>query len=168
MKILVAILLLVAGVSAPLGATYANPAEEYQLVGEGRLKWFFFDVYDAKLLTPSGSYQAARWPLALELTYRRDISAEAFVVATEKEWDRMGLAFEPEWLAELGEIFPDVSDGDRILLHVDKDGKCLFYFNGNYIGSVAGLDFTKVFTAIWLSDDVRYPALRDKLIGRSQ
>lgn len=144
---------------------HASPAENYKLVGKGVMTWFWFDVYKAKLLTPSGNYQEQTWPLALELIYQRDISREDLIKATKDEWRRQQLNYQTQWLAELKNIWPNVSENDSLLLFVDSDGVSHFYYNSVWAGAIKDPDFAGVFTAIWLSTNTLKPRLREQLVG---
>ena len=69
-------------------ATNSCPYAHFKLVGEGKMQWLWFELYQAKLYTPSGNYQAQQWPLALELIYTRHIERDMLIKATEQEWQR--------------------------------------------------------------------------------
>ncbi|WP_019529541.1 chalcone isomerase family protein [Dasania marina] len=144
---------------------HANPVANYKLVGKGQMTWFWFDVYKAKLLTPSGNYQKQTWPLALELIYQRDISRDDLIKATKDEWQRQQLNYQAQWLTKLEQIWPSVSENDSLLLFVDSDGVSHFYYNSVWAGAIKDPNFSGAFTAIWLSTNTLKPRLRDQLVG---
>ncbi|HDZ34840.1 MAG TPA: hypothetical protein ENH67_18590, partial [Pseudoalteromonas sp.] len=44
---------------------------QFNKVGEARMEYLFWDVYDAVLFTPSGNYSAGTHPIKFKLTYLR-------------------------------------------------------------------------------------------------
>jgi hypothetical protein len=149
------------------GFVHANPVVDYKLVGKGQMTWFWFDIYNAKLSTPSGGYQEKKWPLALELIYLRDISRDDLIQTTEDEWQRQRLTYQVQWLRSLEVIWTDIRKNDSILLFVDSDAVSHFYYNGKLVGRINDPDFASAFTAIWLSNNTLKPKLRKQLIGAS-
>lgn len=141
------------------------PGEDFQLVGKGMFRWLWFDLYLAKLSTPSGDYQPQQWPLSLELIYAREITKVKLVQTTEAEWQRQGIQYQSKWLSQLNRIWPDISTDDRLMLYVDPKVTSHFYHNGQKIGSIDDQYFAPAFTAIWLSDDTLKPKLRNQLTG---
>lgn len=137
----------------------------YKLVGKGTMKWLFINLYKAELRTPSGKYNAETLPIYLKLEYLRNISRKALITATESEWHRLNIDYNPEWLIQLNKIWPDVSIHDSLTLHITKQGFSEFFLNDNYIGRIENDNFSAAFSAIWLSNEARNTALRNQLIG---
>src|SRR5690606_21102344 len=111
----------------------------------------FWDVYDAQLYSDSGNYEDAE-KTALKLTYLRDIDAEDLVETTQEEWERLDYEIDDQaksWLSKLNEIWPDVTDGDCIMLVTEADGTSIFYGNDGELGRVDDKDFSERFLAIW-------------------
>lgn len=155
----------------------AGPLDELVEVGSGELRWFGMEVYEARLLNSDGRYEgiAGTGPLALEITYRRNISRERLVATTEREWRRLGgelglIGAEQVagWLETLLGMWPDVSPGDRIIAFMEPGGPTRFYGNGGLLGVVPDPDFGPAFLGIWLHPDTRAPDLRFALIGARQ
>lgn len=146
------------------------PFESYQVVGEAKLTVLLWDVYRSKLLTPSGSYRPGDTPYELEITYLRDIEAADLVKQTAKEWREQGLSDDrhDSWLQQLGEIWPNVRDGDTLTLSVADNGNATFLFNKEVIGFFKDPDFASQFGGIWLSEKTTRPKLRAALIGEQQ
>ncbi|MEP2723870.1 chalcone isomerase family protein, partial [Roseibium sp.] len=139
------------------------------LVGEGRMTFLGFRIFDAELYAPSGTYDPAK-PFALKLTYLRSFKGEAIAKRTEKEMLRQGMpkgATLNGWTRDMTSIFPNVSPGEAIIGVRDSKGHTLFYSGGRRIGSIKDKDFTKRFFAIWLGGNTNDPALRSRLIGAS-
>jgi len=152
-----------ASVRAALGAP--------RLAGTGSLRWFGFRIYDATLWTgPEGPdpLDPARRSFALELRYARSLSGAAIAERSAEEIARMGLGdaeARQAWHRRMQQLFPDVSDGDRILgLH--RPGQAArFYLNGSPLGEVADPGFGPAFFAIWFDARTVAPDLRQALLG---
>lgn len=157
--------------SLSLNLLPAEPATAPTLkpVGESRLKVLWFPIYHARLYSDDGRFDGIDAPLALDLTYLRDIDAEDLLKHTRSEWQRLNLydgQASEAWLASLASIWPDVRAGDRLTLMMQPQ-QSTFYFNGEPIGTLADAQFGERFLAIWLHPDSRYPKLRNALIGKA-
>ena len=138
----------------------------WPLVGQARLKVLVWEVYDSALFTPSGRWQGEA-PYQLSLHYLRDIPAAKLVEETEKAWREQGRSHpkQNEWLALLGDLWPDISQGDNLVFGLNAAGDSTFWFNGSPIGGINDRDFGKLFGGIWLDPDTPRPELRAQLIG---
>ena len=141
--------------------------QAWPTVGQARLKILFWNVYDSVLSTPSGTWDDAG-PYQLALTYLRDIPAQQLVDETEKAWRDQGRSHpdENQWLQDLLLLWPDVAEGDTLVLAVDVAGNNAFWLNNSALGSIDHPDFGAFFGGIWLDADSPRPALRAKLIGQ--
>lgn len=150
--------------SAPL----ASAGSAFKKVGEGRLKVMFWQVYDARLYTPSGDYQPGARPLKLEIEYLRDIKGKALAERTLKEWEAMDRDHprQAEWAASLEELWPDIQVNDVLSLELDQEQVATFRRNGEYLGRIDDPEFGQQFVDIWLSEDSTQPELRLTLLGR--
>jgi hypothetical protein len=152
------------------GDLMANGLEELKKVGEAKLTFMFWDVYQSHLYTETGEYLEDTYPVALDIQYLRDIKAKDLVHRTAQEWQKLGLQepiFTP-WLAKLEAIWPNIVKNDKLLLVVDKYKKSTFYYNGQEIGELEDPAFGPGFLAIWLDDKASYPQLRKQLIGQAK
>ena len=150
-------------------ATYGEMAlanDVWPLVGEARLKVLVWEVYDSALFTPSGRWQGSA-PYRLSLHYLRNIPAAKLVEETEKAWQQQGRNHPRfrEWLALLGELWPDITEGDNLVFGLSASGESAFWFNGSPLGGIDDRDFGALFGGIWLDPDTPRPALRAQLIG---
>mgnify|MGYP001040312649 CR=1 FL=1 len=147
----------------------ASPVENLRPVGQASLKVMFWTIYDSRLFTPDGQFQGVEPDLALRITYRRDIAAEALVNRTRKEWRKLDQYEQQheQWLARLEEIWPDVQEDDDVTLRVDAELGSRFYLNGQFIGAIEDAQFTRQFLSIWLSEQSSYPDLREQLVGQA-
>lgn len=154
-----------------------SPYTDLVEVGSGELRWLGMEVYEARLLNGGGPLQGLEFtgPVALEITYRRNISADRLVRTTEREWSRLGRqlglpsrARVSGWLEELAEIWPDVAPGDRIMARVEPGGQTRFYGNDGLLGVVGDPEFGRAFLGIWLHPGTRAADLRSALLGENQ
>ena len=151
-------------------AVVARALTAARLAGEGRLTWWGFAAYEARLWVAPGFIQRAfdRHPLALELTYLRKFKSED-IVRTSLEEMRRGGSIDDEqaqrWEAQLRAVIPDVSPGDRLAGIHRPDRGASFYFNGQPAGEIADAKFSRLFFAIWLGAATSQPGLRAALLG---
>ena len=151
----------------PVTKLDAVALEVWPTVGQARLKILFWNVYDSVLSTPTGTWQD-KGPYQLALTYLRDIPAQQLVDETEKAWRDQGRSHpdENQWLQSLLSLWPDVTEGDTLVLAVDAAGNNAFWLNNSALGSIDHPDFAAFFGGIWLDEDSPRPALRAKLVGQ--
>ncbi|MDA0649577.1 MAG: chalcone isomerase family protein [Proteobacteria bacterium] len=138
----------------------------WPMVGQAKLKVLVWEVYDSALFTPSGTWQGEA-PYQLSLIYLRNIPASKLVEETEKAWQKQGRNHPKlnEWLALLGELWPDITKGDNLVFGLNASGDSVFWFNGSPIGGIDDRDFGPLFGGIWLAPDTPRPELRAQLIG---
>lgn len=162
MKRLIAALALFVATAAPVMAA------ELQLVGQARLKFLFWSVYDSRLLSEDGQYREGQRPLRLEIEYLLDIQADQLVERTASEWRAQGLrhVHQRQWLQTLSAIWPDIRERDVIALQLDAQGRSTFYHNGQQLGVLEDPDFGQQFLDIWLSPNTTRPELRLALTGQ--
>lgn len=154
--------------SAPPAPVLAHVGD-VRLAGEGRLTWFGFHVYDARLFVPPGF--DAREPTAqrfvLELIYARRLSGRSIADTSRDELARLGFGSESDrerWHRAMQRIFPDVDKGHRIAgVHLPGRG-ARFYVDGRFAGAIEEAEFARGFFAIWLDARTRAPALRASLL----
>jgi hypothetical protein len=151
--------------SAPAHAEQAS----LQKVGEARLKFLFWSVYDSRLYTPSGEYTDGERPLKLEIQYLLDVKADALLERTLVEWSNMGRNHprQEQWRSELANIWTDIESGDVLSLELDSTNRSTFRRNGEVLGHIEDPEFGQEFVDIWLSDDCTRPEIRESLLGRS-
>lgn len=143
----------------------ASPTDDLQLVGQGEMDWFFFDLYEARFYSATGTYEAEQYPQALSLRYQRDIENTKLVDATITEWQRLGVKWQPSWQQQLTALWPSVSKGDELTIRIATDGVSRFYFNGQPLADITDSEFGPAFLAIWLDANSRKPSLTRQLKG---
>ena len=159
---------------AILGITPAHALEHIktyvpaaQKVGEGRLTYLFWDVYDAALYAPQGMLNDGQ-PFALKLSYLRDIEGKKIADRSAEEMRDQGFDDEVKlatWHAQMRKIFPDVQEGETITGVYTRGGGSVFYKDNIRIGVINDPEFSEAFFNIWLSDKTSAPDLRRKLLG---
>ncbi|KPJ95669.1 MAG: hypothetical protein AMJ55_03360 [Gammaproteobacteria bacterium SG8_15] len=148
-----------------------NTQSGLQAVGTGTIRWFGFTIYDASLWTGNGSFSNLEdsLPVALHITYRKNIKSSALAARTKEEWERLEIYSPVErgkWEKQLTDIWPSVKPGDSITTLVTNDRRTHFYYNNELINSIDDPEFGIALLSIWLHPDTSQPALRSKLIGQ--
>ncbi len=148
------------------GQTQASTAA-LRMVGEARLTFLFWPIYDSRLYSADGTYQEGQLPLRLEIQYLRDITAQDLITHTHSEWQKQGLshAGQQQWLQLLSQLLPNVRQNDVLAMIVDEQGGSAFWVNGQALGQIDDPDFGKQFLSIWLSPNTSRPDLRQALLG---
>lgn len=146
----------------------ASPVQDMQKIGEAKLEFLFWDIYNSSLYSPSGVFAKDEYPIALNIQYLRDIEAQDLVDKTAEEWEKLGFTQEQisPWLEKITTIWPDIEKGDELLLIVEADKRSRFYHNQTLIGDMQDETFGPSFLAIWLDENCSFPKLRKKLIGK--
>jgi hypothetical protein len=137
------------------------------LVGEARLTWFMFHIYDARLWATGGRFDPSQ-PHALEIRYARDVTAEMLTKRTIDEWRRLGLldtARERRWTEDITSAWPDIKSGDRLVAYAVPGQPMRIFHNGKAYSQVDDPEFAPAFLAIWLDPRSSEPKMRNKLLG---
>jgi Chalcone isomerase-like len=140
-----------------------------RLIGQGRLKVWGFEVYDARLWGRPG-FRISDWaaqPLALELVYLRDLKASDIAASSIKEMRRIQAIDDQQaekWTSDLLRVIPDIKKGDRVTgIHQPGSG-AVFQVNGKPGGEIADARFARLFFGIWLAPTTSEPKLRSALL----
>lgn len=163
-------LLILALLSGPVLAGWQEALPQAHVVGAAEFRVFGFRVYTARLWSVGKPFTPEQ-PLALELTYHRDISRDDLVDASIDEIKRTS----PEgvsdsqlqsWRAEMAKAFVDVTAGMKIIGVYLPGREARFYVGEKLQHVVQDPAFAKAFFNIWLSPKTRDPELREQLMGR--
>ncbi len=153
-------------------ATAMDKVDQYipraQKVGEARMRVMFWDIYDAMLLAPNGKWNAAK-PFALKLTYLRHLDGSKIADRAVQEMRGQGISNEVKlatWHTQMQQIFPNVDEGDTLTAIFTQDEKTVFLNDETEIGRINDAEFTKNFSAIWLSPKTSAPEMRLSLLGQ--
>lgn len=133
-----------------------------QKYGTGELRRFGFLVYEAQLWAGANP---AEPPLALQLTYKRDIPGARIVNASVDHMRELGASEQQlaVWGAAMTRIFPDVKPGDQIV-GIYRPGTVTFLYNTREIGQINDGEFARLFFGIWLDPRTVEPKLRNRLL----
>lgn len=156
-----------------LNTAPASPLAGARLAGQGSLRFLGFEIYRARLWVQPGfdADNYAAHPLALELTYQRDFTAEAIAKRSIDEMRRVG-SFSAEqatrWQQALQAALPNVKAGDRLLGIYQPGAGAVFKMAGRVVGEVSDAEFSRLFFGIWLSPQTSEPGLRQQLIASAR
>ena len=165
--ILMAMMMAIFSVNAQSGEAVQAYVPDAQEVGEARLTYLFWDVYDATLHAPKGEWNHAQ-PFALSLRYLRSLEGEKIADRSAEEMRKQGYNDEIKlaaWYAQMRDIFPDVKKGDEITGIYYPDAPAEFLLNGKPLGEVKDPEFGSHFFDIWLSEKTTEPEMRRALLG---
>ena len=143
---------------------------QHRLIGQGRLTFWGFEVYDASLwalpgFEPDKLFAEA---FALELAYLRDFSSADIAERSIAEMRRsaaIGNALAKTWTAELQRVLPEIKKGDRVTGLYRPGLGAQFIVNGKVAGDIGDPEFARLFFGIWLSPNTSEPALRTALLA---
>lgn len=134
--------------------------------GSGEFRRFGFLVYEATLWASEA--EPLKPPLALSLTYKRNIEGNAIAEASVDQMHRFdaSAAQLARWGKQMQAVFPDVKPGDQIV-GLQLPDRARFFFNEQLIGEIVDADFAANFFAIWLDPRTSEPGLRTALLKRA-
>ncbi|MGY6411698.1 MAG: chalcone isomerase family protein [Alkalilacustris sp.] len=140
-----------------------NPTE----IGSATLNFFGFTVYRGRLFTEDGRAFTPGEPVALELVYNRNFTAEQMLDTTRSELARVepGREGQDALVETLAGCFRDVGRGDQFLAASESPDRLRLWLNGALTCDVEGDEIGKRFLSIWLSENSRFPRLSRQLRG---
>ena len=153
--------------SLPETVQDAAEGPELQLLGYGRMRWWFWDAFDASLWITGDTWN---WnePFVLELRYVRNFDGSEIVDGTRDQWEHLGYDNDIQhrtWLSQLTGIFPNVKAGDQLAGVYLPGRETHFFHNGRPIGTMLSPEFGRAFFSIWLDEKTSQPSLRHALLG---
>jgi len=133
-----------------------------QKYGSGELRRFGFLVYEAQLWAGTNPTKP---PIALQLTYKRDIAGVKIVNASVDHMRDLGASEQQLalWGPAMARIFPDVKPGDQIV-GIYMPGAAKFLYNNREVGQINDAEFARFFFGIWLDPRTTEPRLRLRLL----
>ena len=141
-----------------------------KLVGETRMRFFFWDIYDVALYSETGKH-SFEVPFLMTFNYLRDLDGEDIADRSVAEIIRLGFSNETKlkaWTLKLRDIFPNVKKGTRLIGTYTPEGDTIFYDNNGEIGRVEDNEFGRWFYGIWLAKNTSVPDVRQKLLGENE
>jgi hypothetical protein len=151
------------------GSVVENYVPNAEKIGEGRLTFLAWDIYDATLYASKGQWKSVG-PFALKLSYFREVSGTDIADQSMEEIRNQGFDDEIKlaaWHAQLKKIFPNVTKGSHLIGIYKHTGETIFYDQENKIGQINNPEFGRLFFNIWLGEKTNVLRLRKKLLGRS-
>lgn len=142
----------------------AKNIPQVEALGQGRMTYWGFTLYDAKLFTskePKGG-------IALDIQYLRKFEAKDLAKQTLEELKKLGISDtqRAEWADPLARAFKTVQVGDSITAIKKPQGSTQFFYNGQFVSEISGESFSKAFFGIWLHPKTSAPQLRKVLLGQ--
>lgn len=149
-----------AGVPEPVSRHIETPVQ----VGETRLTFWIWDVYDVSLYAADGQYDPSR-PFALRLHYLRKLKGKAIAERSIEEMRAQGISEVKlaGWFTQLEKVFPDVEKGTELIGIFAPGRSTRFYKDGEFIGQVLDPEFGMPFSNIWLGEQSSIPSVREEL-----
>jgi Chalcone isomerase-like len=150
--------------------SFATSYGAMQELGNGRLRFLGFHVYDAKLWSEALSFDFDR-RFALGLRYARNFRGTDIADRSVQEIRSLGRddeALLKHWGARMSALFVDIAAGDELISVNDPGKGARFYLNGKRLGEIADPAFARAFFSIWLDPKTSAPALRAQLLGGSR
>ena len=132
--------------------------------GSGEFRRFGFLIYEATLW--ASGRDPLQPPLALALTYKRNLSGKRIAEASVNEMRNLDSADETRlqnWGLRMAQIFPDVQPEERIVgLYLAEGAR--FFHNDRPLGHIDDPAFARAFFGIWLDARTSAPELRAALL----
>jgi hypothetical protein len=157
------------------GALNANTLPQMTKLGEGEMSYLFWSLYRAELYVNELPYQHHVYPKLLKIEYFKSIKKDDLLNATKEQWQHIGIDDNSitDWLVQLQDIWPDIDEGDQLIIYVNGEGQSIFYsdisdLSTNELGVINDVHFGPAFLDIWLSEKTSEPELRAKLLGGVQ
>ncbi len=155
--------------SASLQAALRTP----RLVGQHRLTYWGFVVYDASLWA-SAPFAAPDWHkqvLGLELRYLRDFKGTDLAQRSIDEMQGQRPLSPTQlqsWLATLQTLMPNVRAGESITAIYSPDQGMQLLHQDRLLGELRDAEFARRFLGIWLATETSQRQLRQNLLAAAR
>ncbi len=138
------------------------------MVGKANFQFLFWDIYDAKLISESGSYPSDKF--ALILKYNRDFSKKSVVDETINQLKKQK-TFNKKELKEvnalLNKAFREIKKNNKFI-GIKNNDEAIFYFQNEKVLETDDTEFIKFFFDIWLRENSQYPKFTQELLGKTR
>jgi hypothetical protein len=144
-----------------------------RLVGQQRLTYWGFDIYDASLWasTPFAPDAWAKQTLVLKLRYLRDFKGADIAQRSIDEMQGQR-ALTPaqlkSWSAVLQALIPNVRSGESITGVYQPDKGMQLLHQDRLLGELSDTELAQRFLGIWLAPETSQRQLRQQLLARAQ
>lgn len=153
--------------------TYHTKEGDLFIRGAGLKKFVQLKVFAAGLYLPAEARsEEALTDISkrLEVVYLLSIPASELHNATSKGIEVNTSAQEyrnlKQRIEQMNSFYPNVKKGDRIEVTYLKGKGTQVSFNGQYLGTIPGADFSKAFFAIWIGQAPVDQRLKSNLLGQ--
>lgn len=155
--------------SQPLRSFLRTP----RLVGQQRLTYWGFDIYDASLWsnTPFAPETWAKQQLVLRLRYLRDFKGADIAQRSMDEMQGqrpLTAAQLKAWSATLQSLIPNVRQGESITGVYQPDKGMQLLHQDRLLGELSDTELAQRFLGIWLAPETSQRQLRQQLLARAQ
>ena len=162
--------LIFSSIFAGASSLWRDDFQSLNLIGEGTLKVFVWELYDLRLHSETSSFS---WEnrFVLEFDYKRDLKKEKLVEASLIEMRRQKGIPEKEitnWEKYLEKGIKPVQKGTKAAVEWTPDGKVVFHYEGTSPVTINDEVFARSFVSIWLGQETSEPALRSALLGHGE
>jgi len=148
--------------------------QELQLNGAGIRSKFFFDIYIGALYLPRQTH-SARQAIAMAGNKRVLMHILYHEVSKDKMSHGWTTGFEHNSheqmdklqarLSRFNTFFPDLKEGDEVVLDLLESGKTVVYINQVQAGDIQGNDFQQALLAVWLGTKPADDDLKEAMLG---
>ena len=144
-----------------------------RLVGQQRLTYWGFDIYDASLWasSPFAPDAWAKQTLVLKLRYLRDFKGADIAQRSIDEMQGQR-ALTPaqlkSWSAALQALIPNVRSGESITGVYQPDKGMQLLHQDRLLGELSDTELAQRFLGIWLAPETSQRQLRQQLLARAQ
>jgi len=144
-----------------------------RLVGQQRLTYWGFDIYDASLWasSPFAPDAWAKQTLVLKLRYLRDFKGADIAQRSIDEMQGQR-ALTPaqlkSWSATLQALIPNVRSGESITGVYQPDKGMQLLHQDRLLGELSDTELAQRFLGIWLAPETSQRQLRQQLLARAQ
>ena len=144
-----------------------------RLLGQHRLTYWGFDVYDASLWAsaPFAAQDWAKQMLVIDLRYLRDFKGTDLAQRSidEMQGQRpLSAAQLQSWTATLQALMPNVRAGEHITGIYSPDIGMQLLHQDRLLGELRDAEFAQRFLGIWLATETSQRQLRQKLLAGAQ
>lgn len=144
-----------------------------RLVGQQRLTYWGFDIYDASLWasSPFAPEAWAKQSLVLRLRYLRDFKGADIAQRSidEMQGQRpLTPAQLKSWSATLQALIPNVRNGESITGVYQPDKGMQLLHQDRLLGELSDTELAQRFLGIWLAPETSQRQLRQQLLARAQ
>ena len=136
------------------------------LIGKANFNFLFWNMYDAKLISESGSYPSNKF--ALILRYNKDFSKKSVLDETINQLKKQKTFNEKELKevnALLNKAFREIKKNNKFI-GIKNDDEAIFYFQNEKVLETDDSEFIKFFFDIWLRENSQNPKFTQELMEK--